>query len=221
MHQLQPNVILNSRMWGYGDYETPEQGVPIISPEGPWEFCVTINDTWGYQHSDKNYKSVRQLVRMFAECIGMGGNMLLDIGPMEDGTIDPEEEMRLLELGQWIDKNNEAIYPTKAGLPAGHFYGASTLSSDQKLLYLFFFDIPMDSIAVKGIKNNIKKISILSTGETLQFKKIGGASWHDIPGVLWIDLPSSLADKNATVIKIELEDPLRLYRGEGGAIEQN
>lgn len=221
LHNLQPNVILNSRMWGYGDYETPEQGVPILPPEGPWEFCVTINDTWGYQHNDKNYKSVRELVRMFSECIGMGGNMLLDIGPMEDGTIDPEEEKRLLELGAWINNNKEAVYPTKAGLPAGHFYGASTLSKDEKSLYLFYYDRPIDSIAVKGIKNNIKDITILSTGEKLTYKKVGGASWMDIPGVLWIDIPEKLIDENATVVKIELDEPLELYRGKGQAIEKN
>lgn len=221
LRELQPDIILNSRMWGYGDYETPEQGVPIIAPEGPWEFCVTINDTWGYQHSDKNYKSVRQLVRMFSECIAMGGNMLLDIGPMADGSIDFEEEKRLIQLGQWINMNEEAIYLTKAGLPAGHFYGASTLSEDEHTLYLIFFDKPFDSIAVKGIQNDIKRISILATKETLNYNKIGGASWLDIPGVLWIDIPETLIDENATVVKVEFEDALRLYRGKGEAIEQN
>ncbi|SKA76109.1 alpha-L-fucosidase [Caloramator quimbayensis] len=221
LHKLNPNVVLNSRMWGYGDYKTPEQGIPIIRPEGPWEFCVTINDSWGYQHKDKNYKSVRQLIRMFADCIGMGGNMLLDIGPMEDGSIDKEQEKRLLGLGEWINKHKEAIYETKAGLPLGHFYGPTTLSKDNKTLYLFCFDKPYDDIPVKGIRNKIKKISVLGSEKELSYKKIGGAPWVNIPGILWIDVEDEFIDKNCTVIKVEFEEELDLYREAGQNIELN
>lgn len=221
LHKLNPNVVLNSRMWGYGDYKTPEQGIPILKPEGPWEFCVTLNDSWGYQHKDKNYKSVRQLVRMFAECIGMGGNMLLDIGPMADGTIDPEQEKRLVGFGEWINKHEEAIFDTEAGLPLGHFYGPSTLSKDKKTMYLFCFDRPYDSIPVKGIRNNIKRVSTVGSNVELSCKSIGGAPWLNIPGILWIDVPENSLDKNCTVIKVEFEEELDLYRGVGQNIESN
>ena len=215
LHAWQPNVILNSRMLGYGDYATPEQGIPIAPPTGPWEFCVTVNDSWGYQVQDHNHKSVRQIVRMFAETIGMGGNLLLDVGPKEDGTILPEQEERLLGLGNWIRPNAEAIYDTVAGLPAGHFYGASTLSKDRETLYLFFFDRPIDGIAVKGIRNKVKKARIVASGTELKHRKIGGADWDNIPGVLWVDVPEDEVDSNATVIALELERPLDLYTGTG------
>lgn len=221
LHKLNKDVIINSRMLGYGDYKTPEQGIPIIRPEGEWEFCVTMNDSWGYVPTDHNYKSTRQIIRMFAECIGMGGNMLLDIGPLPDGTIAPEEEERLLELGKWIHKNQEAIYSTVAGLPPEHFYGASTLSKDRETLYLFLFDRPWDSFAVKGLHNNIKRISIVESGKELQYKKIGGAPWANIPGVLWVNIDENDLDPYATVIKVELDGPLNLYREEGHAISKN
>lgn len=221
LHELNPNVVLNSRMWDQGDYKTPEQGIPILKPEGPWEFCVTINDSWGYQHKDKNYKSVRQLIRMFAECIGMGGNMLLDIGPMEDGTIDSEQEKRLLGLGEWVNKHEGAIFGTEAGLPLGHFYGPTTLSKDKKTLYLFCFDRPYDDIAVKGIRNKIKRISVVGSDTELSYRKMGGASWLNIPGILWISVPEQSIDKNCTVIKVEFENELDLYRGAGHTIEIN
>lgn len=221
LHSFNPNVVLNSRMWGYGDYKTPEQGIPIIRPEGPWEFCVTVNDSWGYQPDDKNYKSIRQIIRMFAECIGMGGNMLLDIGPMEDGSIDPEQEKRLLGLGEWIRRHDEAIYDTEAGLPPGHFYGPSTLSKDKKTLYLFCFDRPYDDVPLKGIRNRIKKITALGSGMELGYKKLGGAPWLNIPGILWIDVPEDAIDKDCTVIKIELDGEIDLYRESGQNIESN
>lgn len=209
----QPKAIFNSRLRDYGDYATPEQGVPIVPPSGPWEFCVTINDSWGYQGRDTNHKSVRQLVRMFAETIGMGGNMLLDVGPHEDGTLQVEQVTRLEELGDWIRKNAEAIYGTVAGLPAGLFYGASTMNKSSDVIYLFFFDKPFDQIAVKGLLKAPSRITVLGTRNELTHKTIGGLG--DTPGILWIDVPEEFVDVNATVVKLEFDGPVRIYSGAG------
>ena len=216
-----PNSILNSRMSGYGDYATPEQGVPVFGPEGPWELCMTINDSWGYQLGDHNHKSVNYIIRTFSDCISMGGNLLLDVGPMADGTITPEQREILKELGRWTKKHQEGIYATVRGLPFGHFYGPTTLSKDKRTVYCFVLDIPKDDLVVKGIKNKVMKIRLLGSGQELSFERNGGASWRGIPGVLLIDLKPEQLDKNVTVIAIELDSPLELYRGSGGAIEAN
>lgn len=221
LHGFNQAVILNDRMHGYGDYHTPECGMPLVAPEGPWEFCIPVNDSWGYQPQDKNYKSVRQLVRIFAECIGMGGNLLLNIGPLPDGSIDPEQAKRLLGLGDWIAKHAMAVYPAGAGLPPGYFYGSSTLSKDRTSLYLICFDRPWecDGIAVKGIKNKVISASILASGRQLSYKTVGGG--FDVPGILWIDIPEAELDPCATVVELKLDSPLDLYRGAGHAITQN
>jgi alpha-L-fucosidase len=126
-----PNVIINSRLQGYGDYETPENGVPLEKPKNPyWELCLTMNDAWGYQPTDKNYKTPNQVIRIFADCISMGGNVLLDVGPKEDGTIADEQVAILKELGRWTNKHQEAIYGTQAGIPRDWYSGPSTLSKD-------------------------------------------------------------------------------------------
>ncbi len=208
----QPNAIFNSRLLDHGDYATPEQGIPIVPPDGPWEFCVTVNDSWGYQGQDHNHKSVRQLVRMFAETIGMGGNMLLDIGPYEDGSLQPEQVARLEGLGDWIRPHAEAIYGTVAGLPAGLFYGASTFSKDRKTLYLFVFDMPIDQVAVKGLRTKPTRISCLDGGEELTANMIGGLG--ETPGILWIDVPKTV-NSNATVLKLEFDAPVEPYVGKG------
>nr|WP_202914468.1 alpha-L-fucosidase [Paenibacillus antri] len=221
LHELNPNVVLNSRMCGLGDFETPEQGIPIAPPKGEWEFWFTVNDSWGYQPQDQNYKSVRQIIRMFADCIGMGGNVLLNVAPLEDGTIDPVQEDRLLQLGEWLEPNGEAVYGTMAGLPAGHYNGASTLSKDRTVLYLFYYDKPLEALPVKGLFNAVKSVNILKSGKELGFRKIGGAPWLNVPGILWIDLPEEYADERATVIRVELEGELKLYTGSGKAIDVN
>jgi alpha-L-fucosidase len=133
-----PDAIINSRLAGYGDYATPEQGIPVVKPvDEYWELCMTTNDSWGYQPNDKDYKPENLIIRIFADVIGMGGNLLLDIGPKADGTI-PEEQVNILEeLGRWTAKHAEAIYGTNAGIPKDCYAGPSTLSNDSTILYLF------------------------------------------------------------------------------------
>ncbi len=217
IRSLNPEIIINSRIGGYGDYKTPEQALPVTRPEGDWEFCVTLNDSWGYVADDNNYKSTRQLVRIFTECIGMGGNLLLDIGPKPDGTIDERDEKALLDFGEWVNKYEEAIFGTVAGLPHDLFLGNSTLSKDKKTLYLFYYDMPMGEVAIKGIKNDIKKMTVLGNGRELTHYKQGG--FLDMPGIVWFDLPKDSVDDNCTVIKVEFDEPLEIYTGSGGGIK--
>ncbi|KUO14436.1 alpha-L-fucosidase [Streptomyces dysideae] len=209
-----PDTVLNARMLSHGDYATPEQGVPLQAPDGPWELCLTVNDSWGFQHQDHNHKSVRQLVRYFTETIGMGGNLLLDVGPREDGTIPEEQAERLEGLGEWIARHSEAVYGTVAGLPAGHHYGPSTLSPDRRMLYLMCFDAPRETLSVRGLRNRIRRVTVLGTGAELGHRVIGGL--HEVPGVTWIDAPEPAdVDPYATVLAVELEGELDLYQGAG------
>ena len=153
------NVIINSRIQGYGDYATPEQGVPVVRPEDKyWELCMTMNDSWGYQHTDSNYKSPYILLRTFVDCLSMGGNLLLDIGPKEDGSI-PEEQIAVLkEFGRWTKKHKEAIYETRAGIPTEHFQGYTTLNKAGDILYLYLPYKPNGPVEVKGLMNKVNRI---------------------------------------------------------------
>lgn len=215
------DIIINSRLAGYGDYLTPEQGLPVKRPEGEWEFCTTINDSWGYQQDDNHYKSPGQVIRIFVDTITMGGNLLLDIGPREDGSVDERQINVLRELGSFIRENEEAIYDTQAGLPFSYFAGGSTVSEDGKTLYLFVYDIPREAICIKGLCNKIESVKILSTGKELTHDVQGGAAWFNIPGLTWISLNPADCGKYMTVLKVELDSPLALYSGEGAVISQN
>ena len=217
-----PNVIVNSRLNQYGDYKTPEQGIPVVRPEGPWEFCMTMNDNWGYFPSDTNYKPISQIIRTFVEVISNGGNLLLNIGPKPDGSIAHEQRERLESLGAWIEKHKPAVFETTAGLPYGHFYGPTLLSKDRKKIYLCLFEDPKNYIQLKGIQNKVKSIKVLGTNEELSSERNGGAAWNNIPGILRISIPKKEnLDKYVTVIEVALEDELVLYRGHGNAVELN
>ncbi|MDX3071355.1 alpha-L-fucosidase [Streptomyces sp. NPDC088354] len=209
-----PSTVLNARMMSHGDYATPEQGIPVEPPTGPWELCLTVNDSWGFQHGDHRHKSVSRLVRYFTETIGAGGNLLLDVGPREDGTITPEQTERLEGLGAWIGAHSDAVHGTVAGLPPGHHYGPSTLSADRRTLYLVCFDTPREAVSVRGLRNRVRRVTVVGTGTELGHDVTGGL--HEVPGVTWIDAPPATdLDPHATVLAVELDGELDLYRGTG------
>lgn len=208
------DLIINSRLRGYGDYETPEQGIPITRPRGRWEFCTTINSSWGYQPRDHDYKSLNQIIRMFCDCISMGGNLLLDIGPRQDGTVDGRQEDILLGLGAWIRENEEAVFDTTEGIMTRYFLGGSTISLDRRALYLFVYDEPKEGICLKGLCNPIKRITVLHTGIELTHEIHGGVPWFQIPGTVWIKMTRAHCHSQVTVVKAELEGELRMYAGE-------
>ncbi len=207
-----PGVIVNSRINGYGDYATPENGVPIYKPaENNWELCMTINDSWGYQPTDKEYKSPNQVIRILADCIGMGGNLLLDIGPKPDGTIPDKQVKVLKELGRWTKKHKEAIYGTTAGIPKEYYYGASALSKNRDIIYLFVDGKPNGPLLLKGIKNQVNRIWVVGNGAKLNWQVLMKAYWSEVPGQIYIDVPDSVLDEQVTVIAVLLKGPVDLF----------
>lgn len=226
IHQTNPDAILNGRLKTFGDYDTPEQNMPIVHPDRAlWELCLTTNDNWGYRPHDTHFKSHFELLSIFTECLQMGGNLLLDIGPKADGSIPPEQVAILQEFGRWTNKHAAAIYATVGGLPAGHYHGNSTFSKDSTTLYLFVpspqgtalssssLSLP---IYLKGIKNKPKAIQLLGSNTDLAVNEVGKISWSSVPGTLFINVPVAELDPMISVVALHFNEPIQLYRGKGG-----
>lgn len=206
-----PQVVLNSRLPDNGDYATPEQGPPISRPAAKyWELCLTTNDSWGYQQRDHNFKTPTQVIDLFVDTIGMGGNLLLDIGARADGTI-PQEQVDILDaLGQWIHKYPQAIYGSDAGVPKDYYAGSSTLSADHRTLYLFVDGKPNGPVLVKGLANKVVDARLLGSNANLKTQLIGNSV--NIPGLLYLDLAGQTLDPQMSVIALQLDGPLKLFK---------
>jgi alpha-L-fucosidase len=201
---------------GYGDYDTPEQNFPVTRPKfNWWELCMTTNDNWGFHH-DNNWKTPYEVISIFVDAVSNGGNLLLDMGPMEDGTIPAEQVNVLKELGAWNKRNGEAIFNTVGGIPQGHFYGPTTLSKDSTTLYLFMHGSSGGNIMIKGLDNKIQDITVLGSSAKLSHKIVGKISWSNVPGLVYVNVPKNLLDQYITVVKVKLDKPVKLYRGQGG-----
>jgi alpha-L-fucosidase len=216
VRNLQPSIIINNRVdngrsgmegmtreGGYaGDFGTPEQEIPATGiPSIDWETCMTMNDHWGYNKNDKDWKSTSDLIRKLTDISSKGGNFLLNVGPKADGTFPEESIIRLKEIGQWMDKNSEAIYETKASPFQKLDWGRCTQKqiTGGTRLYLHIFDWPEDAeLKVPGIFNEPKSAYLLADKNHSALN----VSRHE--DALWISLPDKAPDTINTVVVLDV-----------------
>ena len=208
IRQLQPEILINDRLPGQGDFATPEQFVPPQPLKQPWEVCLTINESWGYNTADDHYKSARDLVHTLCEIAGKGGNLLLNVSPMGDGRIPPAQQERLEAVARWMSRYGESILNTQPGLEPWQFYGPSTRKDN--FYYLHLLMKPYETISVRGISiKQVKSVKIVGSNEPLTYSTrcsiLDELTQPDPQGELTITIPESAIDPLATAIAIELD----------------
>lgn len=196
-----PDIIINSRLNHHGDYETPEQGIPVVRPQSRyWELCYTMNDSWGYQPYDKHYKTPNMIIRTLADVISMGGNLLLDIGPKSDGTIDEKQIEILKNLGRWTSKNKRAIYATNHGIPFENYKGKSAVSETKKSVFLYLEEAK-DFVKVYGLGTRPDAVKIVGDENA----RINFTFDHET--TMTIDLSAIKFDQDVTTVELVFKGP--------------
>ncbi|CAL1517206.1 alpha-L-fucosidase [Chitinophaga sp. MM2321] len=179
-----------------GDYDTPEQRIGGLDMNTPWESCITIADQWAWKPHDK-MKSLKTCIQTLAKTAAGNGNLLFNIGPMPDGTMEPAQVARVREMGSWLKKYGAAIYQTAGGpyVPTDNY--ATTRKGNK--IYLHVFQTSGQTLTVPAFPGvHIKKAYVLN-GTTISFKQTAA----DIA----LQLPAVLPDSNDTVIVLEIDKP--------------
>ncbi len=212
IRSLQPGVVINDRLPGQGDYDTPEQFIPPVPPARRWETCLTMNETWAWNPNDARYKSARALVHALCEVASRGGNLLLNASPKADGALPAEQIERLDELARWMSAYGDAIHDTTPGLEPWQFYGPTTRKGERTFLHLLMR--PYESVSVRGIPvRRVRAVRELASGRALEHRgrtTILDQMIHPDPlGELTIRVPEDVLDPLATVIELEISPPAR------------
>jgi alpha-L-fucosidase len=216
VRSLQPSIIVNNRvgasrsgMEGFsqdkesaGDFGTPEQQIPATGLPGvDWETCMTMNDNWGYNKADQNWKPTRQIVRMLIDIASKGGNYLLNVGPTAEGLFPQPSLDRLKEIGAWMKINGEAITGTRASPFKSLAWGRCTQKEEPggTRLYLHVFDWPADGkLVVPGLSNAPKNVFLLADPGRKPLKA------ERIEDALVIGLPAPAPDAIAGVVVVDI-----------------
>lgn len=194
--QLQPEIIVNNRNKLPGDFSTPEQHIVAESGGRAWEACMTLNDSWGYQAADDNWKSSKTVIRNLISCVRDSGNYLLNIGPKGDGSI-PDASVRILgEVGDWMKVNGHAIYNSDPCQVRRSNYASFTRIDNTLYMHVHFW--PGEYVAIAGLMTKVKSAKLVKTGAAVPFKQ-------DDFRVRFTDLPAHAPDFPVTTIAIECE----------------
>lgn len=195
--KLRPGLIMNNRLGGgfKGDTATPEQFVPVTGYPGDWETCMTMNNHWGYNAYDQNWKSSAELIQKLADICAKGGNFLLNVGPTSEGEFPPACVERLREVGQWLRVNGDAIYGTSRSPFPYLAWGVATSKGDT--LYLHVFDWPKNGKLIVPLSNKAKSATLLASGEKLSVTRADGK--------LVIKIPTIAPDAADSVIALEIK----------------
>jgi alpha-L-fucosidase len=164
---LQPEIIVNNRNALQGDFATPEQRITAETGGRAWESCMTLNDSWGYQTTDDNWKSPKTVVRNLVTCARDGGNYLLNIGPRGDGSI-PEPSVEVLQaVGKWVDGNAASIYKAE---PCNVKRAANAnFTRIGNTLYSHIHFWPGEEFVIAGPKMKVLSAKMLRTGAPVKF----------------------------------------------------
>lgn len=177
-HQIQPDIIINSRTGAKGDFDTPEQRVGGFQNTRPWETCMTIATQWAWKPND-NVKSLEQCLQTLVRSAGGDGNLLFNVGPMPDGRIEPLQVERLKEMGQWLQKYGYTIYETRGGPFKPADWGVSTRKGNSVYLHILKWIGNSPKITIPDLGMEIKscrlahggsvKLTKLDKGYTIEF----------------------------------------------------
>jgi alpha-L-fucosidase len=194
--QLQPDIIVDNRNGLPGDFSTPEQEIVAEKGSRSWESCMTLNDSWGYQRADDNWKSSKTVIRNLVSCSRDGGNYLLNIGPKPDGSIPEESVQVLTQVGQWINRNGESIYITDRCQVRRSEFANFTRQGNTLYMHVYFW--PGETVALAGLMTKVKTARLFASGRQIKFEQ-------DRFRVRFTGLPEEAPDHPLSTIAIECE----------------
>ncbi len=185
IHKLQPQCLIgnNHHMSPFDgeDFQMFEKDLPGDNKSGlsfqkaaedrPVETCETINDSWGFNITDRNYKSTKTLIHYLVNAAGRNANFLLNIGPMPNGEVQPQFTDTLKLVGDWLARYGESVYGTRGKVITPQDWGVVTKKQNSLFVHILK-QVREDFIFLPGLTTSIKWATSLNTGKAIKFKQL-------------------------------------------------
>jgi alpha-L-fucosidase len=181
IHRLQPATLIGSNHhrapYPGEDFQMFEKDLPGANTAGfnttevgalPLETCETMNGSWGYNLTDRSFKSLDDLVRYLVNAAGRNANFLLNVGPMPTGEIQPEFQERLRAMGAWLARNGDAIYGTRGGPIPPRPWGVTTQKGNR--VFVHVLDWQDTQLSLPPLPAPIRGATLLSDGSRVPFR---------------------------------------------------
>ena len=204
---LQPGIIINNRldmgsMQDYNDqrigpeadYRTPEQHVGEFDHDHPWETCMTLGTQWSWKPKD-TIKTSAECIRILRRCVTGDGNLLLNVGPMPDGRIEPRQAAVLREIGAWLERYGESVYGTRGGPFRNGDWGGSTNRGTS--VYLHIDKWNNREVVLPSLDAVVLRAAAVGGGESVEF--------HQSADGIKVRMPAGMTEGSLSVIKLELD----------------
>jgi alpha-L-fucosidase len=206
IHRLQPAALIvpNHHLAPLADedVQTFEQDLPGANTAGfntteigalPLETSLTMNQSWGFHLTDTAFKSVPELVGYLVRAAGSDANLLLNVGPRPDGTLQPQAVERLEGLGHWLTAYGVSIYGTRGGPVPPRDWGVTTQRGDT--VFVHVLDWPDRTLALPSLNARIRGARMLVGGAAVPFTQSEAG--------VTLTLPPAAADEPDRVVVLE------------------
>ena len=208
IHNLQPASLIGNNHhlapFAGEDFQMFEKDLPGHQTTGfnteqkigelPFETCETMNNSWGFNLQDKNYKSTKNLIQYLIKAAGYNSNFLLNVGPMPNGKIQPEFVKTLKEVGTWMEKYGETIYGTRGGPVSPRTWGVTTQKANK--VYVHILSPEDNNLLIPDFGKKVKSITLFKSDTKIKFKQ-------DTFGIA-ISVPDEVLDDTDTILVIEI-----------------
>lgn len=209
IHRLQPTCLIGNNHHltpiAGEDFQMFEKDLPGQNTHGlsyqavaenlPLETCETMNNSWGYNITDHTYKSSATLIRMLVNAAGLNANLLLNVGPMPSGKIQPEFLDTLALIGKWTEKYGQTIYDTRGISIPNQEWGVVTKRDNYYFLHILKFPLTKE-ILLPSFSGAVESVRVIEIGKSLNYQFV--------PQGLQIDL-RSIPNPNPLDLIVEIK----------------
>ena len=185
IHKLQPQCMIGnnhhlSPIPGE-DFQMFEKDLPGNNTTGfgganisqlPLETCETMNDAWGYNMTDRKFKSFATLIHYMVNAAGRNANFLLNVGPMPNGKIQNEFTDTLAAVGKWMNQYGNTIYGTRGNVFPAQDWGVVTAKNKEYFVHILNKNnLQQSYLFIPTVKEKVHAVVLMKNKSELKFKQ--------------------------------------------------